>query len=151
MRIPSRFQTKLDQDQSLDGIVKSVVSLYSHFLVEHNIEFFPEYTNHGITHIEEILIAADDLMPDDTFNHVLKPIDVSILILCAVLHDSGMHLNIDLFAELVDKDNQNILVKDIDDKAWPTLWNDYLEEVKKYSGRQKKNLFGNEYQPFKKP
>jgi hypothetical protein len=151
MRIPSRFQTKLDQDQSLDGIVKSVVSLYSHFLVEHNIEFFPEYTNHGITHIEEILIAADDLMPDDTFNHVLKPIDVSILILCAVLHDSGMHLNIDLFAELVDKDNQNILVKDIDDKAWPTLWNDYLEEVKKYSGKQKKNLFGNEYQPFKKP
>ncbi|WP_461317832.1 HD domain-containing protein [Bradyrhizobium embrapense] len=53
--------------------------------------FFPEYTDHGISHIELTLQTALDLANAPS-RGLLTPVDAAVLTLAVSLHDFGMHL-----------------------------------------------------------
>ena len=140
--LPQRFLTKLHHNQEIDGIIKTTLFSFGEILEENKLYFFYEYTDHGIKHIEQVLLASDTLITDDTYSNVLTNEDVGYYILSVILHDIGMHIDLNGFNCLINGDYDNIRIKELDNLTWSDLWFDFLNEAKKFSGKQLKALFG---------
>lgn len=140
--LPQRFTTKLQDNQEIDGIIKTTLSCFGEILGQKTMFFFNEYTDHGIKHIEQVLFASDNIITDDTFSNILTYKDIGYYTLSVILHDIGMHIDFEGFKYLVEGKCDNIRLKDLDDCTWLELWEDFLNEAKKFSGKQLKDLFG---------
>ncbi len=154
--LPARFKDMLETNQELDGIVKITLSAFGDILEENKLSFFSEYTNHGIKHIQDLLFASDILMTDRTYANILSAKDIGYYILSVILHDIGMHIDLEGFKCLLEGDFNDIQIKEFDNYTWRELWEDYLNESKKFSGKQLKSIFGDEstlvrVPPFSKP
>lgn len=147
--IPRRFEEKLSLERRIEAQIKLLIADLEPILKENNLFFFEEYTDHGIEHINRVLIAADEIIPEYTFNKKLTANDIATLIYAILLHDLGMHISFSSFSSLIsDKD---ILIPEIDKYRWSILWNEYLGEVKKFSSDQNKAVFGNSDYIFREP
>lgn len=105
-------------------------------------EFFPNYTIHGVPHINTVLEYADKLIPDDTLNKILKPYDVAYLICAVILHDLGMFLSKASVRKLLSDDYPIDPIKELKDQAWREEWNAYLNHIKRYSREELEYNFG---------
>ena len=146
LKIPAKLDAILDEDYTLSGFVKSSVSDFSPWLGENNVKFFAEYTDHSLRHIEEVLKTADRLIREDC-RGIITAGDVATLILAGFLHDSAMHLSVDGFATLIKSGN---IVEGFRDKSWSSLWEDFIAESRRFSGRKLMSLFG-DAEPIKPP
>ena len=144
IELPIRFKNIIDKNQQLDGLLKSTLHVYGEILLENKLYFFPEFTDHGVKHIENVLIASDNLITDDTYENILTDKDLVFYTLSVILHDIGMHINLDGFNTLIEGDYDSVKVEQFDTLNWKELWEDFLNEAKKFSGKQLKNIFGNE-------
>jgi len=141
--LPKIFVEKL-KDQALISIVNNVISRFGEILKKDNkLFFFPEYTDHGIDHIQDILAASANLMPFETYK-ILSEEDVAYYIMSVILHDIGMHITNEGFSSLLEGDFDDIRVKELDSHTWKDLWNDYLSEAKRFNGKQLNAIFGDE-------
>lgn len=75
IQLPEKFIRRLEKNQELNGVVNLVLSSFGEIL-ENKPEFFPEYTDHGIKHIERILESSSRLITDPTFNDILSIEDI---------------------------------------------------------------------------
>lgn len=144
IKLPERFENKLKTDQRLDGIVKTVLSSFGDIYEENKLFFFPEYTDHGIKHIQNVISSTDNLITDETFRDILKPNDIAYYILSVILHDLGMHINLDGFELLISGNFDDVQVKEFDNYTWRELWEDFVNEAKKFSGKQLQAIFGSD-------
>ena len=62
-----------------------------------------------------------------------------------------MQISFDSFKSLIEGKNDKIKIDILDDKTWNHLWEDYLDEAKKFNSKQLKSIFGNEFHAFKRP
>ena len=79
INLPSKLEVILNQNEELGTILFNSLISFSHILKENKLYFFPEYTDHGINHIESVLESIDNLISDDTLR-VLSANDVGILL-----------------------------------------------------------------------
>jgi hypothetical protein len=149
MIIPKRFKDILERNQALHTVVLDVVTSFQSVFDDNKLFFFEEYTDHGIKHIESVLAAAEFIITDDYVEHLTAK-DVAVLVLAIILHDIGMHTEFATFVALLDG-KYDVHKTCLDSKTWRELWNDYLAEAKRFSSQQKRNIFGNEQQPYKEP
>lgn len=140
--LPQRFITKLQNNQEIDGIIKTTLFSFGEILEENKLFFFYEYTDHGKKHIEQVLLASDTLITDDTHLNVLTNEDIGYYILSVILHDIGMHIDLNGLNCLINGEYDDIRIKELDNSTWSDLWSDFLNEAKKFSGKQLKALFG---------
>lgn len=148
---PQRFKQKLEQDQYINGIVNKTLFDFGDILEDNKLYFFEEYTDHGIRHIENVLAASDRIIDDHTFNDKLLPKDIGCLSLAVILHDLGMHLTLPGLTLLLEGGYDDVRVPEFDNLRWVELWEDYLKEAKKFSGKQLKSIFGNEHTVIRIP
>lgn len=151
IKLPKRFKDKLDQNQFLDGLVKSTLAQFAEILEDNTLYFFEEYTDHGIRHIESVISSSDNLIPEDTFDKVMHANDVGYYCLTVILHDIGMHLGLEGFTQLLNGRFDDIKVTELDKLTWKELWEDYTNEARKFSGKQLKSIFGDEATIIRNP
>lgn len=151
IQIPIKFKEKLSSVPLLNGQITSTVAIFSVIYADNKLYFFPEYTDHGLAHINNVLKAAEEIIDEETINKILTPQDIAVLILSIILHDLGMQLSFDSFMSLIDGKNDDIRVEIFNEKTWKKLWEEFLDEVKKFNGKQLKAIFGNEHYIFRKP
>lgn len=144
IKLPDSFKKKIENNQNLDGIVKTTLSNFGEILEENKLYFFEEYTDHGIKHIESLLISSENLITDHTINKILETTDISYYVLSVILHDIGMHINLDGFLCLLNGEFDDIKIKEFDFLTWNELWMEFLKEAIKFSGKQLKSIFGDE-------
>lgn len=154
--LPERFKNILEKNQELDGIIKTTLATFGEILEENKLYFFNEYTNHGIKHIQDVLASSDNLITDETFSNILSDKDIASYILSVILHDIGMHIDLEGFKCLINGEYDDIQVKELDSLKWSELWEDFFNEARKFSGKQLKSIFGSEdtiirIPPFSKP
>ena len=58
--------------------------------------FFPEYTDHNVSHFQAVLETAVDLATEKSLE-ILTDTDLVVLTTSVMLHDLGMHLTKDGF------------------------------------------------------
>ncbi|MBX7045664.1 MAG: ATP-binding protein [Ignavibacteria bacterium] len=141
--LPERFEEKLKLNQTLEGIVKTTLGDFGDILQENKLYFFEEYTDHGKRHIESVLNAADNLIPDNTYQ-LLTVEDIGYFILSVILHDIGMHISLDGFNCLLDGEFDDVRQNLFDKHSWKELWNEYFSEAKRFNGDELNSIFGDE-------
>jgi len=149
MKIPTRLGYVLERDQELDGAVKLAISNFEPWIKHSNLPFFPEYTDHGIDHIEGVLKTTSALIRDEAWE-VITPSDAAVLVISVLLHDCAMHLSEDGFVSLFEPQRRAQHASRFLDKPWHVLWEDFLGEATRFEGRKLTRLFGDD-QPVRRP
>jgi len=106
-----------------------------------DLPFFPEYTGHGVEHVQRVLDAADGLIIPAS-RKLLTAADAAVLTLAILLHDAAMLLTRDGFLALIGRGKAGPLVPELDVKQWAGAWDDYLAEASRWGGRQLRDVFG---------
>lgn len=108
-------------------------------------DFFPDYTIHGINHINRVLDIADHLIDYDTLSEepqktdLLTPRDVAFLVCGIMLHDMGMFLRPDGLRKLVKMDSSD---DTFGGKPWNDEWSNYVDRTKRLSQEKMRYHFG---------
>jgi molecular chaperone HtpG len=146
IKIPARWQPVLKLRQDLDGVVNSTLARFAPILQRSHFVFFPEYTDHGIDHVQSVLNTCDWLITDEAFS-ALGPEDFATLTLAVLTHDLGMLLEYDGFRALIADDSvppaqveKSIFAST--ETTWSELWNDYLREAMRWNAPKRIDLFG---------
>lgn len=150
MKLPKKFEAIISKNQNYYSIVLDIITSFEPIFKDNKLYFFEEYTDHGINHIEKVLESAEFIITDESFEKITSN-EILILILSIILHDIGMHIELSTFNSMLKGDYDSTRIEILDDKTWNELWNDYLNEVKRFSSIQKRNIFGDENVHFKLP
>lgn len=136
--IPQRLKEKLkvstEWDTNVNSVILNVSSLFGT-----TPYFFPEYTNHGETHINNVLIIVDKLIPDVSLK-VMTEKEVGVLIVSLILHDIGMFISFDGFACLLN--DEKICIDLEQNETVEQIWKRYLVEIKHLSEKEMREQFG---------
>ncbi|MCE9545406.1 MAG: ATP-binding protein [Planctomycetia bacterium] len=141
MKIPDRLAELLGRNQEFDGLVKSAIARIEPWITNSRLPFFPEYTDHGIEHLELVLATASSLIRDQAWS-VFTPADSAVIILSILFHDCAMHLTEDGFVALLNIPWRDRSIEDMKDRAWHIEWEDFLGEASRFDGRKLNSLFG---------
>ena len=140
--LPKKLEGILQKDQRLYTSFLGIIDPFSDILKENKLFFFPEYTDHGINHIENTLQYTENLIADDTFQHLTAK-EVGVILLSTVLHDIGMHTNADMFRNMIEGKYDNLANLFPDGKTWQELWQGFLYDSQYWGEEKKTNVFGN--------
>ena len=141
LTIPQTLNDILNKDQRFSLCVWNTIKPYVELLDETDLFFFPEYTDHGIKHIETVLETIEQLIPLNILND-LSTEDVGVLIISVVLHDIGMHTSADMFKNMIEGKYDNVRIDAFDEKTWKQLWIEYNYDSKYWDEEKKLNVFG---------
>ena len=88
-KLPDRFIAKLEENPSWHANVVKVIENVQDYFYE-TPYYFPEYTNHGILHIQKVLELCDRLITDESLKEMTAR-EVAVLVM-AVLALSLIHI-----------------------------------------------------------
>lgn len=138
--LPKRIQEKLQQDPAAHAnIVNLSNNVFSYYTLSPC--FFPDYTIHGIDHVNVVLDLADHLIPDETMEH-LRPKEVAILVAAIIIHDIGMFITEDGLERILTGDHAGNLVQGLDSQSWRDTWAAYCKKIKRCTDRELLRAFG---------
>lgn len=149
MRIPDQLSKLIQPDHELSSFVNSAIAAFEPWVAASQLPFFPEYTDHSIVHIEEVMQTAVELATDEAWT-LLSNKDAALLILAICLHDCAMHLTEDGFLSLIAPDNAWRPIAGADTTSWNVLWDDFFAEARRFDGRKLIALFG-DTDPVRRP
>jgi molecular chaperone HtpG len=141
LNIPAAFAAILKRDAGIEGGVMLSFAEFEPWLRLSGTPFFPEYTDHGLTHINDVMTTSSAIIRDAAWD-VITPADVAALVLAILLHDSAMHLTEEGFITLVSPTSNRLLLTGTLDKSWPGLWTEFLSEASRFDARKLNSLFG---------
>ncbi len=159
IEIPKQLKQLL-LDSDLEAPIRALADRVGEILADNKLQFFPDYTDHGIDHVNLVLKSEVELVPKevwagcekDSDQQLLCDADAAVIIGATLLHDIAMHLCPDGFRELVGKDSRfKPLPWFIEsheghsaDRHWHELWEDYVREARRFSDRDLANIIGEE-------
>jgi hypothetical protein len=151
---------ELLQGSNLQSPVRAFADRVGEILADNKLTFFPDYTDHGIDHVQRVLKSEMELVPKEVWEHskhdsdprLLCDADAAVLIGATLLHDIAMHLHPDGFLELVGKNSRFQPLPWFReshegysaDAPWHELWEEYLREARRFSDRELTNIIGEE-------
>lgn len=147
INLPPKLETLLKRDSLLHGSVLLALAEFGPWIERSGTPFFPEYTDHGATHIAEVLQTASSLVRDEAWP-IFTASDAALLSLATLLHDSAMHLNEDGFLSLVGGAYPAPVLPG--DQPWPDMWAEFLSQAAKFDGRTLTRVFGST-EPIHRP
>ncbi|WP_270831579.1 HD domain-containing protein [Aeromonas sp. QDB03] len=148
--IPEKFKSIMDKDDKLMGALLINNSNFSDWLSNNSLDFFPEYTDHGIAHVNCVLTTAAEIISPASYE-ILTPSDIYVLSTSILLHDCAMHINRDgLWSLLTDETYNKIMWGFDDDVEWHTKWDEFKQKVKRFTDSDWDGLFG-EFRHVKLP
>lgn len=137
--VPDKLKEILNETDL--GIINTTASKFGIIYEDNRLYFFPEYTNHGINHIEEVLIAASELITEESYKN-LESKDITALILSVILHDLGMHLSKESLIKLIEETNNDIVIPGLDKRTWKEEWQEFFHEAKRFNEEKLEQIFG---------
>ena len=141
MKIPQVLLDKINNHTEYKAILSHAESEIESWLKNSQTPFFPEYTDHGLRHLEDVLATSVGIMTVEA-QEKISAHDSLILILSVFLHDSAMHLTEDGFKTLVKQGSRWESINFFDQQTWEQLWTDFLSEARRFDERKLYALFG---------
>ncbi|ONN57993.1 hypothetical protein AC057_06055 [Acinetobacter genomosp. 33YU] len=142
LAIPARFLEIIAQNNKLKSAVETSISNFQAWINDNKLVFFPEYTDHGTNHLQEVLDSAQGLISEGSWD-AISPEDIAAIVLSVLLHDCALHLSEDGFYELINSDYPSISSRYIEQQeSWSILWSNFLEEARRFDDNRLVSLFG---------
>lgn len=141
LEIPKRTKELLETIPSYNSFVLSSITNIGDWLSDNKPVFFPEYTDHGLVHLNEVLLTADSIITDESWVQ-LSSQDAAALIISVLLHDCALHITEDGFYSLITGKFPTIKSRYLtQEKGWPALWNEFVQEAKRFDSKKLISLF----------
>lgn len=141
MNIPQKIKSCLERKPSQLHHVLAAIDQFSPW-INNTLPLFPEYTDHGPQHVEDVLNSAVGLIAKSAWSK-LSSTDAMVLSLSVLLHDCAMHLTEYGFVSLVKSRSVWQPIDGFHDKPWDQLWSDFLMEARHFDAHTLNRLFGN--------
>ena len=140
INLPTRFQDKLNMDKKwMDYVNQSYRNVEDYYYC--SPRFFPEYTNHGILHINRVIELCDRLIPDEALSK-MKPRELGILMIAVIMHDIGMFIEVDGLQKILSGDRSAYKTELLDNFTWKEEWNKYYRAILRCSDKKMQRIFG---------
>ncbi len=138
--LPKRIREKLQENP---GDNANIVNLSNNVFPYYTLSpcFFPDYTIHGVDHVNVVLDLADHLIPDETMA-CLRPKEAAILVAAVIIHDIGMFITEDGLERILSGDRAENLVHGLDSQSWHDTWTAYCKKIKRCTDRELLRAFG---------
>ncbi|WP_236197030.1 HD domain-containing protein [Pseudomonas glycinae] len=142
--LPEKFNSIINKNQRLSGSIKLLLSKFSEWLYENRLVFFPEYTDHGIAHVQSVFNTAEKLITPDAFK-LITPEDIYVLASSILLHDCAMHIDKAGIIELLNNDlySSSLFGYRIE-KSFADEWSAFESEVSKYTEKDWHSFFSDD-------
>ena len=136
--IPKTLKEKLEDSTEVHAVGHFNAKV-SEVLNDNKTVFFPNYTDHGVKHIDRLLeVMATYLIPQEALRN-LNSADVAVLVCASLLHDLAMHLTEFGFQALINGQSHSPLPwfnldshGRVGDLSWIEEWDNYRSEVKRF-------------------
>jgi molecular chaperone HtpG len=143
--IPRPLNQVISDEPRVAATVLSLIADFNEVFANRSLAFFPEYTDHSLMHMQEVLETAATLIPEHLFDAIgragaFTSTDAGVLSAAVLLHDIGMHLTEDGFFFLLESGGP--LVKELDMKSWMHLWSDFCTEARHWDGSKLERILG---------
>ena len=127
--------------------VQQLNEYVSNILNDNKMPFFPGYTDHGISHVEDVLETEVKLISRKVIKYkIITDSDIAIIVCATFLHDIAMHLSADGFLNLIDVSGKYRPIQwfenNCQETSWNIEWENFLKEAKRFSDRELCMLFG---------
>lgn len=148
------------EESALQAPIRALADRVGEILTDNKLTFFPDYTDHGVDHINCVLKSEVRLVPktvweqskEDSDPRLLCDADAVVIIGATLLHDIAMHLQPPGFLELISKESRFkplAWFKDsheghFADLPWNVLWEEYQLEARRFSDRKLATIIGEE-------
>ena len=141
--IKIKWSDKIDQKikGTSWGLIVGSLAKKTQALFSVTPEFFPEYTDHGVGHINRVIENIERLIPEKVLNNSLSEMDIGILLCSAIIHDIGMFLDGEGFTKLINIETDVIEGFKLD-MPYNYLWEDYRRKFIRHSPEWRKRLVG---------
>src|SRR4051795_3956594 len=101
------------EESELQAPIRALADRAGEIFADNKLPFFPDYTDHGIDHINRVLNSEVELVPKPVWERskrgsdacLLSDADAAVIIGSTLLHDIAMHLRAEGVRELVSKDS----------------------------------------------
>ncbi|MGI4744252.1 MAG: HD domain-containing protein [Janthinobacterium lividum] len=140
INLPAFLEDRL-HDATHEPAVSKALQEFGKWFAESKQTFFPDYTNHGIQHIEQVLDTVANLIPKGAEASFTKD-DAAALILAVLLHDSALHLSKAGFKNLIKGTNQYAPLPFFDRADWEQTWMDFMFLARRWDDVMLANVFG---------
>lgn len=139
--LPKKFVNILEGTK-YHGEILTVLEKFTDWIKDNRLEFFPEYTDHGIDHIQSVLNTSEQIITEKSWE-ILTPEDIYVLISAILLHDCAMHIDKNGLWALIthDKFNGATLGK-FEKISWEIKWNEFKIKIKRFEENDWINFFG---------
>lgn len=154
---PKKLENLL-QGSGLQAPIRLLADRVGEILADNKLPFFPDYTDHGVAHVQRVLESEVSLVPEEVWQQstaesdprLLSDVDAAVIIGATLLHDIAMHLHPDGFLELIAQDSHfkplpwfsDSREEYSGDRPWWELWQEYVREARKFSDRTLANIIG---------
>lgn len=148
--LPQKFREIITTKISISGGLDTLIDTFSDWLTNNKTEFFPEYTDHGIDHIQSVINTAEEIISECSWEHI-TPEDIYVLTSSILLHDCAMHISKEGLWDLISNDLYNgVLLGFETEEEWSVRWQKFCSEVKRFDEHDYINFFG-EYREVNLP
>ena len=149
INIPERLAARLSHEDKertwLAPVLQFTANIES--ILAKDPDFFPDYTLHGVPHLNRVLELASQLISTDTLSEkplpdkkdLLTPRDVAFLVCGILLHDMGMYLRPDGLKKLIKQEKTEDA---FGGKPWNQEWSEYVDRTKRLSQEKMRYHFG---------
>jgi hypothetical protein len=138
LEIPSRLRGLLDRDPAISGATKVALHRLTSWLGLSQLPFFPDFTDHGLAHISEVLSTCEQLVRPEVWDgSILTAEDAAALSVAVALHDLAMHLTPDGFRFLL---TCNWRAPGF--VSWRAAWYSFAHEASRWSGSDAARILG---------
>lgn len=157
IEFPNSLKGLLEEGE-LQAPIRAFADRVGEILADNKLPFFPDYTDHGIEHIECVLRSEVELVPKDVWERsrqdssprLLCDADAAVIIGATLLHDIAMHLRPPGFLELTAPESRFRPLPWFKepqeghpgDRSWHELWDDYVREARRMSDRKLGDIIG---------
>ena len=142
--LPLKLNERLEKDpdeKDLIVLINSSLIPFSQILHKNEFYFFPEYTDHGINHINNVLETIEALIPENILDK-LSAIEICLLKVSVFLHDLGLQTNPEVFKNMLVGAYDNIEGNQFEEITWKELWKAYLKESRYWDAEKRVNIIG---------
>lgn len=150
MNLPDFFEEKLAESSRLRGAVYTCIAQFEPWLLDSKLPFFPDYTDHGIRHLESVIATAYSLI-SSRISRADRPRspaeclwagDVAVLILATLFHDLALHFSEASFFELIHGRTKSPTFPAFKDKPWSDVWDRFLFAARRWDEPVQRAIFG---------
>lgn len=135
--IPHKLDEILKKDNRNHTEINRIINEFSVLIKDNKVEFFPEYTDHGLQHIQSVLNTAEEILNEESFN-IINSEDIYVLISSIILHIDKHGL----WSLLTNDKFNGTIMGEKDSRKWIDKWNDFKKDIDKFDENDWISFFG---------